>query len=148
MRLAPPSPSQGSRTVIGERLPGWQGLADLHQKLAFTGELENAAEVFAGNAAHPHIPFAIDIDAMFGLRPIVAAARAAPGANYFTARLELDHGRRRNAALGPWRIRGRHLLIGVNRSRAMNYQDVALGCNGQPAHLTDGPFVGQLAGPR
>ncbi len=87
-------------------------LANLHHELPGARELQydESAVVRAAAVAfvrHPDIPLAIDIDAVFRVRPLVLRGRLpAPGLHDFAVLIELNHRRCRDAAVG----RGRRAL--------------------------------------
>jgi hypothetical protein len=92
-------------------------VADLQQELAVLGELEDLGVLLAV-AADPHITLVVDVDAVIGLRPLVALAGAAPCVHQFAVRIEGQHRRRAAAALGDRRIELGAFLIVVERGGA------------------------------
>ena len=126
-------------------------LADLHQELAVAGELEGVG-VAAAVAPDPHVVHVIDEDAVVRRRPfeLAALARTAPVADQVAVRIELEHRRRRNAALGERRIlRGADL---VDRAEGawrvpVDDPDVIAGVDRDADRRAEDPVVRQRLGP-
>src|SRR4029079_18073334 len=75
-----------------------RGRAVLRDEFAVLRELENS-RITAAGATNPNVARVVDRQAGVGLGPIVAVARAAPMGDESAAWIELEHVRRRGAAL-------------------------------------------------
>ena len=89
--------------VLGSLLPAFVAeLADLQQELAVLGELQDV-RVLLAVAADPDVALVVDVDAVVRLRPLVALARAAPGATRLPAGSNTSTGGAARAALADRR---------------------------------------------
>ena len=79
-------------------------LTDGQHVLAVLRELH---DVHAVARAHPHEAVVVDVDAVLLVEPRVALAGPAPGSQHLALGVQLQHRRRRDAAVGLWRIRVR-----------------------------------------
>ena len=102
----------------------------------------------AAVAADPHVAFVVDGDAVVRIGPVVALARAAPVADQIAGLIELEHRRRRRAALRGRRIRGRVHFARLERAGAMNDPDVILRVDRDADRLAEDPVVRQRLGPQ
>ena len=123
------------------------GVADLQQKLSRLAELQHLRIAFPV-AADPHVAFVIDGNAMIRRRPLIAFARTAPMADQRALGIELEHRRRRGAALVRQMRFERLLLLGQRRRPAMNHPDVIAIVNRDTDRRAEHPVVGQRLGPQ
>src|SRR3954447_15925026 len=115
--------------------------ADLRHELTVAGEAEDLPVVVAV-AADPHKAFAVDVDAVLVLRPVVAFARPAPRTEQPPFAVEFENRRRRRAALRRRRMERQGLLVLGERARSLQDPDVIVGVDRDPAHLAEDPVVG------
>jgi len=120
------------------------GFAELRQKLSFAREFEQVRVVLAVTA-HPHLILAIDEQPVLDLRPVVALAGSAPRVNQRAGLIELENGRRRNAAVGFRRRVARpcESLVATQRAGALRDVDMVLSIDGHAADSADGPVLRQ-----
>src|SRR6185437_2131442 len=123
------------------------GLADLQHEFSVLGKFQHLAVVVA-IAAEPDEALVIDIDAMLVLEPVIALARATPGAQHVPFLVKFDHRRRRHAAFGAWWNERRRLFIIGERARALDDPDVVLRIDRYACSLPHDPVVGERFGPR
>src|SRR5215831_16441570 len=102
-------------------------MAKLHDEFAFFRELKDL--IVVAIAPDPHKAFIVHEDAMFGLRPIVASASAAPAADVVPGLIEL-HNRRTG------------LDAGFDTARTLKNPDVVLLVAGGAGYLPQRPTVG------
>ena len=152
------------------------GFADLHQKFAVLGELQNhgivevalnagdlafvedlrstpaapggARRRAAAVAADPHVAFVIHRDAVVRLRPVVALARSAPVSDQVAFFIEFENRRGRRAALCRGRIGGGVLFARFERAAAMDDPDMVIGIHRYADRLPHEPMVRQRLGPQ
>jgi len=100
--------------------------ADLQQEFSVLGEFQDVG-VFCPVAADPDVALVVDENPVVRLRPLVTRAGSAPVPQQIALLVELEHRRRRTAALAGGRVQLRALLhIGKGRRAAMNDPDVVL----------------------
>src|SRR5204862_5563186 len=122
------------------------GVPDLQDEPARARELQNLV-VFLRAAGEPYVVVGVDEDAVLGPEPLVSRARTAPGLQEFAIRRELEHRRRRKAALRlRWRER-RGPLGFRDAPRALEHPDVVVGVDGDTANGAGDPVVRQQLRP-
>src|SRR5215471_7407849 len=115
-------------------------MPDLLEELSLVGELQELV-VLLRVSAEPHVIFVIHEDCVLRAEPLVTRPHATPGLEKLSVRIELQYGRRRNAALGlRWIERGGLLAIRDCR-RTVKDPHVVVGIDGGPADLSVYPFV-------
>ncbi len=91
--------------------------------------------------ARPDEPVVIDVDPVLGVIPGVALARATPGSENLTLRIELENWRCRKAAIGDrWLHRGSDLLRREAR-RHVDHPEVIVVVDEQPSDVPQDPVV-------
>jgi hypothetical protein len=108
----------------------FSGAADLHDELTVPGELQDLM-IVRPVAADPHEAFRIDIDAVLGVRPLVARAGSTPRADELPFGCELDD-----------RRSGPRLLVSAQRAWTLQDPDVVLAVHRYAGHLSELPVVG------
>src|SRR5262249_38903500 len=106
--------------------------ADLHHELAVAGELHQMM-VGAAVAAEPDEALGIGVDAVLGLRPVIALPRPAPALDEVAGLVERENGRR-----------GFVLLIFPHRGRTLQDPGMATIVDRDARHLTPHIFARQL----
>src|SRR3972149_4056605 len=114
-------------------------LAEGEQALAVRRALEDDLV----HAPEPDVAVLVDVDAVLGARPELAVAGAAPGAHDVALRIELEHRRRRRAAVGPGRVLHLTGLALGQRTGAVGEPDVVALVDGDAGDLAEDPVVGQ-----
>ena len=100
-------------------------------------------------AADPDVALVVDRDAVVRIGPLVPFARAAPVPHHVALRVELEHRRRRHAAVDRHLRVGRRLdLPGVERGGAVHDPDVVAVVHRYAYGRPDHPVVGQRPGPQ
>ena len=100
-------------------------------------------------AADPDVALVVDRDAVVRIGPLVPFARAAPVPHHVALRVELEHRRRRHAAVDRHLRVGRRLdLPGVERGGAVHDPDVVAVVHRYAYGRTNHPVVGQRPGPQ
>ena len=122
------------------------GAADLQQERAVARELQDLA-VTLPVAPDPDVVQVVDEDAVLLVRPLVAVAGTAPGLDDVALLVELDHRRRRHAALGGrWVDRRAALAVG-QRSGPVQHPDVVARVDGHTDDVPEQPLVRQRLRP-
>ena len=101
-------------------------------------------------AADPHVALVVDRDAVVRRRPHVrlVGRRSAPRGDDVAGRIELDHRRRRHAALAQLRVRDRADFGGrVERVVAMHDEHVIAIVHADADHVAEHPVIRQRLGP-
>src|SRR3990172_4431019 len=136
-------PGGGRRLSGGRRRRRRRGrraaLAEGEQALAVRRALEDDLV----HAPEPDVAVLVDVDAVLGARPELAVAGAAPGAHDVALRIELEHRRRRRAAVGPGRVLHLTGLALGQRTGAVGEPDVVALADGDAGDLAEDPVVGQ-----
>ena len=134
------------RLAILHRTQAGVGLADLQEELAGAAELEHL-RIARPVAADPHVALVIDGDAVIRRRPLVAGAGTAPVSDQLAVGIELEHRRRRTAALvGQLRLE-RLLLVRQRRRAAMDHPDVVALVHRDADRRAEHPVVRQRLRP-
>src|ERR1700730_18325027 len=121
-------------------------MPDLHQKMSVLLELQNMP-VGRRAAPDPDVSIFVHINSVLVLRPIKSLARPAPRLEQMSLLVELEHRRRRNAALRTrWPERSAN-FVHRKRSGPLQNPDVVLRVHSQSADLPDDPVVRQLLRP-
>jgi hypothetical protein len=122
-------------------------LADLQHEAAVAREFQHLPVVLAV-ARDPDESPGIDVDAVLVAGPVVAGAGPSPRAQHAAGGVELQHRRRRHAALRLRRIeRGAGFVLG-QAARTLQHPDVIVGVDRHAAHLAEDPVVRQRSRPR
>ena len=119
--------------------------ADPHEELSGLGELQDLTVVIAV-ARQPHVVLVVDEQSMLVLRPVRSLLRpsqAAPGPHHFPGAIELDHGRRRHAALHPGAPVRRDLVIDDARG-SLEHPHVTVSGAVQRGRVPDEPVLVSL----
>ncbi len=122
------------------------GAAELTQEHAGAREREHV-RVAVTAAAEPHRARAIDGNAMVRLGPVEAVAGTAPRIQHAPGGVELEHRRRRQAALGDRRVTLEAALIGAERLRPVHDPHVILLVHGHADHGSEHPAIGERLRP-
>ena len=105
-------------------------LADLHQELAVGRELRDLVVLLAV-AADPDAAVLVHENSVLVLRPVVALAGPAPGAQQIAVGIELHHRRRGGAALRGGRVLRCALLVVEQALRAVDDPDAVVAIGGE-----------------
>ena len=122
------------------------GAADLQDEAAVERELQDLV-VLRPVAGEPDEVLGVDVDAVLGLRPLVAGAGAAP-----VAQRGCPHGRRpapagRRRSTGRRRVAGGEHLALLERGGAVDDPDVVAAVHGDARDLAEDPVVRQRLRP-
>ena len=100
-------------------------------------------------AADPHVVLVVDRDAVIRRRPVVVpGSRPAPRLHEVAGRIELEHRRRRHAALAERRIlRRADLVARVERVVAVDDEHVIVRVHAHADDVAEHPVIGQRLGP-
>ena len=122
-------------------------LTDGEHVLAVLRELHH---VHAVARAHPHEAVVVDVDAVLLVEPRVAVTGwgPAPGAQHLALRVEFQHRRRGNAAVGDRRLDGCPDLLRSEARRHVDHPQVVPIVHEQPADVAQDPVVRQRRWPR
>ena len=119
----------------------WAGLAELFDELSIARELQQKTVVLVV-AAEQH-GVADDAYAMLLLWPFITRAFTAPGLNDIAFLIELDHGRRRDAARRLCRLLRCGGFEAGQAARPLDDPDMILLIDSNACDLSEGPVVGQ-----
>ena len=120
-------------------------LADGEQVLALLRELHH---VHAVARAHPDEAVVVDVDAVLLVEPRVALTGAAPGPQHLALGIQLQHRRRRDAAVGDGRLHRRADLLRREARRHVDHPQVVAVVHEQPADVAEDPVVRERRRPR
>ncbi len=99
-------------------------------------------------AADPHVVLVVDRDAVVRLGPVVSRLGTAPRLHEIAGRIELQHRRRRHAALAERRLlRRADLVARVERVVAVHDEHVIVRVHAHADDVAEHPVVGQRLGP-
>ena len=121
-------------------------LAVLREELAVARELDDV-RVAGTVAADPDVADVIDEDAVIGIGPVVALARPAPLADETAVGVELEHRRRRRAAIARLQLEAL-LVVGERLRAAMHDPDVIALIGPHADGVAEHPVIRQRLGPR
>src|SRR5262245_51685886 len=118
------------------------GLADLHQKLALSRELQDLM-IFLAVACRPDVADAVHEHAVLALRPVIALAGPAPRAQQVSIGIEFHDWRRRLTAFRGRRALHCAFLVVEQSTWTMDDPDMIVPVRGHAGDLAKNPVVRQ-----
>jgi hypothetical protein len=132
--------------LLAGTLAGGAAMPEVGDELAVGGELHEA--VAGLRAADIDAAGAVGEDRMLGLGPARNRVRHPPGMQEVAGRVERHHGRRRHATFARRRHDRGGVLLLVEIARPVEHPDHVVLVDEHSGDALEGPFVGQLLGPR